>query len=142
MTTTRTEGTLFQETKSLDVKQISSLIRNEIRKSAKEGLIPSDWKYSVRLKRYGWSSAIDIEIRIPKDVSDLRWSAPFAYDDARDRDAMIGEWESLGRLFDTKQIIEEIHESFNFYESFFPDDGCASRYFGHVSIVTESEEEQ
>lgn len=131
------EGTLYQETKHLPGKEISARIRKDIREASKIGLVSSDWKYSVRLHRYAGGQAIYILIIVPESLKQLWRSAPFAYDDEREREKMVGYWEPLARLLDTKKIVKEIHESYNFYESYFPDDGCASRYFGRVSVICE-----
>lgn len=131
---TKTEGTLYRETISLDAREIASLIRSQIRQSSKEGLIPSDWKYSVRLRRFAGGQAIDVEIDLPKEIYEMRWNAPFFYADPRERENMIGEWEPLGRLFDTHVLIENITEAYNYYSAHAYEDGCAVRYFSQISF--------
>lgn len=136
---TKTEGTLYEQTRSLDIREIASLIRSEIRLSAKQGRIPSDWKYSVRLRRFAGGQAIDVEIHVPKAVSELRWNAPFYSDDPRNRADMIGEFEPLGRLFDAQIIIQEITDAYNYYSAHAYEDGCSVRFFSHIQTYTMEE---
>ena len=113
----RQVGSQYEATKDKSVKEIASLIRSEVRKATKQGTIPAEWDYSVRLHRFAGGQSIDIAIAIPDAFRELRFV---------DQDAH-------NLLEATKDFVREIHESFNFYESYFPNDGCARRYFGDVS---------
>ena len=133
--TTRRVGAHYEETRHLSAKDISALIRADIRQATKTGSLPSDWKYSVRLDRFAGGCAIDVTIIVPEEVIELRREFPGWYQHTQYRDELVGKYKPLARLADTERIVEEIHESYNFYESYFPADGCASRYFGRVSTT-------
>lgn len=129
------EGALYQETRHLSPKEISARIRADIREAVNTGQIPKEWKYSVRLHRFAGGYAIDVEIIVPKWVIDLRRQFPYIMEHPKYRSELVGEYAPLALLVDTQRIIEEIHESYNYYESYFPADGCGRRYFGQVSVT-------
>jgi len=114
----RQEGSQYEATKDKTVKEIASLIRTEVRKATKQGIIPAEWDYSVRLHRFSGGQSIEIKIAVPEEVVSLRWHCPTTTD----------------RLNETEQFLNDLHQSFNFYKSYFPGDGCAMRYFGRASI--------
>lgn len=116
-------GSQYEATKDKTVKEIASLIRTEVRKATKQGIIPAEWDYSVRLHRFAGGQSIEIHVIVPEEVASLRW-------DSR------GQAEGcaiLERLNETEQFLNDLHQSFNYYQSYFPGDGCARRYFGRAS---------
>lgn len=133
----RTIGAFYEQTRHLSPKEIAARIRADIRQATKTGSIPTDWKYSVRLDRFAGGCAIDVTIIVPESIIDLRRDFPGVCEHPKYWDELVGKWEPLRRLVETQEIIEQIHESYNFYESYFPADGCASRYFGRVSTTWE-----
>ena len=117
-------GSQYEATKDKSVKEIASLIRSEVRKATKQGTIPAEWDYSVRLHRFSGGQSIEIHVIVPEEVVSLRWDLPTTTEG----------WATLDRLNETEQFLNDLHQSFNFYQSYFPGDGCATRYFGRASV--------
>lgn len=117
-------GSQYEATKDKSVKEIASLIRSEVRKATKKGIIPAEWDYSVRLHRFAGGQSIEIHVAVPEEVVSLRWDCPTTTEG----------WATLDRLNETEQFLNDLHQSFNFYQSYFPGDGCATRYFGRASV--------
>jgi hypothetical protein len=120
----RQEGSQYQATKDKTVKEIASLIRSEIRQATKKEIIPAEWDYSVRLHRFAGGQSIEIHVAVPEEVVSLRYNCPTTTE----------AWQMLDCLNQTEKFLNDLHESFNYYQSYAPGDGCAMRYFGRASV--------
>lgn len=80
----RTYGYLYDRDRS--VKDDAALIRQTIKTMAKAGVLPSDWKYSVRYRTASMMRAIDITASSPRPI----WlMTPGFVRAAKDRDRVV-----------------------------------------------------
>jgi hypothetical protein len=76
--TDRTYGEKYDN--SLDVKDIAKLMRAEVKKSIKAGIIPKGTKVSVRIERYSMGQSIDINVKeFPMQAMNM-WRVKFMED--------------------------------------------------------------
>jgi hypothetical protein len=59
----REYGYKYAEGGRLDTAAIAKLIRADIKAAVREGLLPSRWKYSVRIDRFSGGSSIDVRVK-------------------------------------------------------------------------------
>lgn len=139
----RAYGSLAKLTEGLDTKGIAKHIRATVRQCAKDGLIPSDWVYSVKVDHL---TAINVTVGVPDEVMALREAFEQAkrtmFNEAYGcrytafRDELVGEWAPLAVLDRTEQMLTEIHNAPNWDGSDVQSDYFDVRYYGHVNMVT------
>ena len=132
-------GIMYERTKNMTVKEIAAQIRKTIRQAAKDGIIPSEWKYSVRYRSASMSQAIDVTVEIPADIYDLEQ----AYWDEHNHpyrtfpEMLVGKYEPLARMLQTSELLNSIHRGYNYDGSDSMTDYYDVRFYGNVSFIRE-----
>ena len=137
------EGILYEGSKELSLKEVTAHIRNTVRSFKKDGLIPAEFAYSVRLHRYAGGGDIEIVVSVPAELLELRrnfedylWNNGFQPDFLREPALMTGLYEPLNQLRSTVVLLSELHAGYNYLSvpSNPYEDGCGFRYGGRVAI--------
>lgn len=67
-------GTKYEATKDLDAREITKMIRADIKAATKAGQIQDGTKVSVRLRRYAGGQSIDVVVKqVPFQVHPVAW---------------------------------------------------------------------
>lgn len=132
----RAYGPRYAATKDMSLKEISAHIRATIRQAAKDGVIPSDWKYSIVMPHYG---CIDVRVGIPDDLNELchkfYQQHDMGYQSRYAREhLLVGVWTPLARLAAVVDLLESIREGANYDGSDSQSDYFDVRYYGGVSV--------
>lgn len=132
-------GILYDRTKDMSVKDIAAQIRKTVRQAAKDGLIPTEWKYSVRYRSASMSQAIDIRVEIPADVYNLEQEY---YDEHHHPyrtfpQMLVGKYEPLAKMLTTLELLNSVHSGYNYNGSDSMIDYFDVRYYGSVSFTME-----
>jgi hypothetical protein len=132
------EGELYSETRDMTVKDIASLIRQQLRDARKNGAVASQLGYSVRYTHGAGYRAIDVWLQVPTGLRELGFEyekqndVPLVY--ASD-ELLDGEFVGLRAVRDAYDYAKNLHAVYNFYSAPVYGDGCSVRYFGGVSMV-------
>lgn len=135
----RSHGTLYERTKNLTVKEVAAQIRKTIRQAAKDGIIPTEWKYSIRYRSASMSQAIDIYVEVPGDVYDMEqnYYTENGHPYRTFPEMLTGKYESLARLLQTTDLLWSIHRGYNYDGSDSMTDYFDVRFYGGVTVTRE-----
>lgn len=67
-----TIGNKYMETRDLDIAEVAKLVRKDIKAAVKNGHLPADTKYSVRIERFSMGQAINITATLPDRPARVR----------------------------------------------------------------------
>lgn len=143
MTFTREDGLFYKTTQDMPIRELVKHIRTIVRSSAKQGLIPPEWTYSVRRNSGTGYNEIEIKVVVPEELLDLKHDFQGEHGMLLPgcQEFLTGEYEPLRRLYETEQMLREIHAAYNFYEACVYGDGCSMRYFGGITTISNYEYE-
>lgn len=121
-------GNRYEETKTMDIRDIAKLIRADIKAAIKAGTVPAEYKYSVRIRRFAGGSAIDVSI---DGAPDMRAEYYTGYDEWFDKHPGT-EWRErpAAKLVET---IESIVRAYNRQDIDTMTDYFDVRFYAHVS---------
>lgn len=88
----RSYGYKYEEQKNLTTTEIAKLIRKDIKREIKDGMLPARWKYSVRTRYFAGGSSIDIRVR---DCADAWIECP-GYRIGSRHECSDGSWSAAG----------------------------------------------
>lgn len=136
----RRHGSFYDETRNMTVKEVAAHMRKVIRQTVKDGLLPQDWKYSIRYRTASMCQAIDVDVTIPTDLYRLEldyyeqngYNTRSAFAQFNDRFAPLAE---LGAA---RNLLESIHKAYNYDGSDSMTDYFDVRYYGTVNLRPES----
>lgn len=131
----RSYGHLYE--RDLDTAEIAKRMRTQTKVLVKAGMLPADWTYSVRTRRFAGGTAIDITATSPRPT---RAGAR----DARDwtLNYETGEWVSPSASKATIEAaavykaLDEIHNAYQHDGSEIETDYFDVNYYGSVSIYS------
>jgi hypothetical protein len=63
MTTTKTTGSKYEETRNLNIAQIAKLVRADLKADSKAGRLPKGVKYSVRISNYSMGCSLTVTVK-------------------------------------------------------------------------------
>lgn len=136
----RRHGSFYDETRNMTVKEVAAHMRKVIRQTVKDGLLPQDWKYSIRYRTASMCQAIDVDVTIPTDL--YRLELKFHDDVGRigraGRGYMSDEYAPLLMMEQARDLLESIHKSYNYDGSDSMTDYFDVRYYGTVNLRPES----
>lgn len=139
--TTRTYGIHYEATKNLTSKEIAAHMRRVVRQAAKDGLLPAEYAYSVKLSRSSMSTAINIYVIVPDAVEELRreWcdgTRPnYTHADAGWFNMAGEKFTPLQTLAATERALHEIHNAYNYDGSDSMTDYFDVRFYGFVNVI-------
>lgn len=136
----RREGIHFASTANKTVKEVAALMRATIRQTAKDGLLPQDWKYSVRYRTASMMVAIDVSVIIPTDLYQLerKFYEINGYGRRPQTEDFVGEFEPLATMKAAEELLWSIHRGYNYDGSDTMTDYFDVRYYGSVQLRPES----
>ena len=135
-------GYRYDEVRDLTTTEIAKRIRADIKVAKSEGLLPKNWKYSVRSRYFSGGSSIDVEVR---DCADA-W---IAQDDSKcvgydychvgpDYSSHLRNCPAAEHLTDdaeaAKMTLERIHNAYNFDDNDIMIDYFHVNYYGIVEV--------
>jgi len=126
--------------KSLTTKQITQIIRNNIKQAKKDGILPQDLRVSVRMRKVTWDHAIDMTItKLDTKIFNeefIRWEMEHPHDPYP---ANIPRYEpETQRILD---MLRGFHDDYNYDRSDSMTDYFDVNYYGGVSIDFRLEEQ-
>lgn len=140
----RDQGSRFEDTKDLDVKEIAKLMRQDISALKKKGALPKGLKVSVKIQRYSGGQSIDFLIRgnLGSPIYNLEW--------------LEHESRSLGDIFEghrytpealeALEALKSVHTDYNYDESDSRVDYYDVKYYGGVgfcqTLLSEDQDQQ
>lgn len=146
-TSIKFQGTKYEATKDLPVKQLAALIRADVRAAVKDGRLPElnpsggKIKYSIRYRTASMSRAIDVEVSNWGETRQAR-----AYVDRGNGAGFGPDWQTdpdTGEAFmswmnprtrKASRILDELHGAYQQDRSDSMTDYFHVRYYGHVQI--------
>ena len=131
---TRRTGAKYEQARDLRYAEIAKLIRADIKESKDDGRLPRLAKYSVRISTYSMGGSVDVRMSdlvrgwIPENLA--------LCDEALCATYHTYECPGAAHLSDrgvaAMAVLQEIWDSYNYYESHEFQDGCSVNYFGDV----------
>lgn len=137
----RSYGSLYEQTKDLRPVQVAAHMRKIVRQCAKDGLLPSDWTYSVRYRSYAGGCSIDITVAVPDELLALRDRYEAEHHHRYTTfpvEMLIGEYAPLAGLMTAEQTLHQIHSGYNYDGSDHMTDYFDVRYYGGVTVVDQT----
>lgn len=133
----RRYGTMHEQTKRMTTREVAAHMRKVVRQTAKDGLLPADWTYSVRYRAYTGGCAIDLTVAVPDTLDELRtkFETEHRYRITTFPDLLVGEYEPLAELLRAERLLNEIHGAYNHDGSDVMTDYFDVRYYGTVTFV-------
>lgn len=134
-------GVLYQQTKTMTVKEIAAQIRKVIRQTAKEGVIPPDWNYQVRYRTYAGGCAIDVNVGVPDELYQLYQEFTEEHgrldqiEYAHAQFLVEGKYKPLVEFHKAQKLLWEIHRGYNYNGSDPMTDYFDVRYYGTVTTM-------
>lgn len=130
-------GSLYEQTKGMRTKEVAAHMRKVIRQTATDGLLPTDWTYSVRYRTASMMTAIDVTVAIPDELHDLwvRYETENRYRIDTFPDLLVDEWAPLAGVLAAKTLLESIHRAYNYDGSDSMTDYFDVRYYGTVEFI-------
>lgn len=138
----RAFGTLYAATKDMSTKDVAAHLRRCVKQAAKDGLISSAYRYSVRHRWATHSPCIDLDIIVPDALVDMlhefetahgRWTSEWCAEQMRDNP----KWAPLAELRATYLLLTDMHNAYNYDGSDTMTDYFDVRFYGRADIMGE-----
>lgn len=109
------------------VKEDAALIRADIRTLAKAGMLPADWKYSVRFERASMCKSIDVTATSPR---------PIYVNDPADTARGLTLWSSAltEEAAAVHNALDDLHNAYNHDGSDLSSDYFDVKFYGHAVL--------
>lgn len=125
--TFRTEGSKYQQTKDLDIKEIAKLVRADLAAAQKDGRITRDARLSVKIKRYSGGQDMTVTAKYPYPI---RVSSEVT--EAQREEGLSWPW-LVRRVVVNKEACEAIMAEYNYDDSDAQSDYFNVNFYAHTS---------
>lgn len=134
-----TRGSKFESTRDLDIKDVASMIRADVKQAIKTGALPGGLKTSVKIERFSGGQALNIAVKYldgsifnPNWVKATKNFAEFFSDEVHEVQRQEGRYSA--ELQEVKKKLQEIGDAYNRDNSDSMSDYFDKRFYLHVGV--------